>query len=248
MMFSLAAGVAPASATTVTTGGSTDYGSTTTSGTSGDPTEPQPDSTADQNDGGANGDCPDGGSYCSTRDGSPSANGAGDGTATGKPCAGCVGKADNKNPQGQGPDGSDRNAGYECDSNQGVGQGNPAHTGCTSDASTAGTADSSADAGSTAPVVAGTSATAGPGQPDGATPGADAPGADRPPVVAGVEAFAAPREGAQRPAGAAAVVAAAAGLLPNTGAGAALLGAGVAGLALLAVGTSLVLRRRRLEA
>ncbi|HWL37235.1 MAG TPA: hypothetical protein VNQ77_13715 [Frankiaceae bacterium] len=93
-------------------------------------TSPQPKSNADMNEGGANngGDC---GAYCSTRDGSPSENGKGDGEANGKPCAGCVGKADNKNPPGQAPDGSDHNAGYECDRNQGIGKTNPAHTGCT---------------------------------------------------------------------------------------------------------------------
>jgi hypothetical protein len=112
-----------------TTGGS-DH-STGTSGTSGDPSQPQPPSNADHNPGGANngGDC---GSYCSTRDGSPSHNGNGKGKATGKPCAGCVGKADNKNPPGQFKDGSDHNNGYECDGNHGVGRSNPAHTGCTS--------------------------------------------------------------------------------------------------------------------
>src|SRR3954453_2703176 len=100
-----------------------------TAGTSGDPSQPQPLSNADQNPGGANngGDC---GSYCSTRDGSPSGNGNGGGKATGKPCAGCVGKADNKNPKGQFKDGSDHNAGYECDRNHGIGRSNPAHTGC----------------------------------------------------------------------------------------------------------------------
>jgi hypothetical protein len=99
-------------------------------GTSGDPSQPQPLSNADQNSGGANGKCP-GGPYCSTRDGSPSGNGNGNGKATGKPCAGCVGKADNKNPKGQYPNGSDNNAGYECDRNHGIGRTNPAHTGCT---------------------------------------------------------------------------------------------------------------------
>ncbi|HET9861459.1 MAG TPA: hypothetical protein VFQ19_16905 [Nocardioidaceae bacterium] len=93
-------------------------------------TEPQPISNADANKGGANGQCP-GGAYCSTRDGSPSLNGNGEGKATGKPCAGCVGKADNKNPKGQMPNGSDHNAGYECDTNNGIGKTNPAHTGCT---------------------------------------------------------------------------------------------------------------------
>ncbi|HEY6935019.1 MAG TPA: hypothetical protein VI452_16585 [Marmoricola sp.] len=98
-------------------------------GTSGDPQAPQPPSRADQNAGGANGKCP-GGPYCSTRDGSPSENGNGHGRAVGKPCAGCVGRADNKNPKGQYPGPSDRNAGYECDRNHGVGRSNPAHTGC----------------------------------------------------------------------------------------------------------------------
>jgi hypothetical protein len=46
----------------------------------------------------------------------------------GKPCAGCVGHADDKNPPGQFP--NDPNAGYECDRNQGIGQGNPAHSPC----------------------------------------------------------------------------------------------------------------------
>lgn len=111
-----------------TKSGSSDH-SSGTSGTSGDPTQPQPPSNADQNPGGANGQCP-GGPYCSTRDGSASGNGNGNGNATGKPCAGCVGKADNKNPKGQQPNGSDRNAGYECDRNSGIGRSNPAHTGC----------------------------------------------------------------------------------------------------------------------
>ncbi len=101
-----------------------------TAGTSGDATKPQPLSKADQNTGGANGQCT-GGTYCSTRDGSPSMNGNGGGESTGKPCAGCVGKADNKNPKGQMPDPKhDGNNGYECDDNNGIGKGNPAHTGC----------------------------------------------------------------------------------------------------------------------
>jgi len=95
----------------------------------GDTTQPQPLSSADLNSGGANGQCP-GGSYCSTRDGSASLNGSGDGLAVGLPCAGCVGRADNKNPAGQFPDGTDSNAGYECDRNSGVGRSNPAHTSC----------------------------------------------------------------------------------------------------------------------
>lgn len=95
-------------------------------------TSPQPASNADFSGHGANQHGP----YDSTRDGSPSLNGRGDGGANGKPCAGCVGKADNKNPQGQLPGGSDHNAGYECDRNSGVGQSNPAHTGCTTSAAT----------------------------------------------------------------------------------------------------------------
>src|SRR4051794_33511332 len=72
------------------------------------------------------------GPYDNTCDGSPSGNGNGGGQATGKPCAGCVGNADDKNPKGQYPNGSDHNAGYECDRNHGIGRSNPAHTGCTS--------------------------------------------------------------------------------------------------------------------
>lgn len=70
------------------------------------------------------------GPYDSTCDGNPSQNGNGGGGAGGKPCAGCVGNADDKNPPGQQPGGNDPNAGYECDRNAGIGQGNPAHSGC----------------------------------------------------------------------------------------------------------------------
>ena len=89
-------------------------------------TEPQPASNADFTGSGAN----EHGPYDSTRDGSPSDNGVGDGAATGEPCAGCVGQADNKNPPGQLPDATDPNQGYECDGNQGIARSNPAHTGC----------------------------------------------------------------------------------------------------------------------
>jgi hypothetical protein len=61
--------------------------------------------------------------------GSPSQNGTASG-GVGKPCAGCVGNADGKNPPGQQPGGSDHDAGYKCDRNQGIGQTNPAHSGC----------------------------------------------------------------------------------------------------------------------
>ncbi|HZC71035.1 MAG TPA: hypothetical protein VE442_10090 [Jatrophihabitans sp.] len=70
------------------------------------------------------------GPYDPTTTGASADNGNGGGRAVGKPCAGCVGNADAKNPPGQLPNGSDPNAGYECDRNHGVGQGNPAHTSC----------------------------------------------------------------------------------------------------------------------
>jgi hypothetical protein len=70
------------------------------------------------------------GPYDNTCDGSASQNGNGGGGANGQPCAGCVGNADDHNPPGQMPNGSDPNAGYECDRNSGVGRSNPAHTGC----------------------------------------------------------------------------------------------------------------------
>ena len=71
------------------------------------------------------------GPYNSNCQGRPSMNGNGNGNASGRPCAGCVGNADDKNPPGQMPNGAnDGNAGYECDTNKGIGQTNPAHTGC----------------------------------------------------------------------------------------------------------------------
>jgi LPXTG-motif cell wall-anchored protein len=96
---------------------------------SGDITKPQPLSNADQNNTGAN-DTSASNPYKSTRNGDPSLNGNGGGQQVGQPCAACVGKADNKNPHGQRPGPSDRNAGYECDRNNGIGKTNPAHTGC----------------------------------------------------------------------------------------------------------------------
>lgn len=226
-----------------------------------DKDEPQPLSRADRNEGGANGDCPDDGAYCSTRDGSASQNGKGDGKAKGKPCAGCVGKADNKNPRGQQPGGDDDNAGYECDDNEGVGKSNPAHTGCTDsdddvDAGERLECDGARedkdddtrdedddcetsrdecddDSGDDECLVA---------VPDLGGGGANAPAQ---PEVAGVEALApraAPQsgvlgaEGAAQPAGAA--------LLPATGSPAALgLLAGL-GTILLGLGTVALLRRR----
>ena len=70
------------------------------------------------------------GDYDSTCDGRASLNGNGSGNAGGRPCQGCVGNADNKNPKGQFPNGSDHNNGYECDGNNGIAKGNPAHTDC----------------------------------------------------------------------------------------------------------------------
>ena len=87
------------------------------------------------------GNVDDDGAYGNNCDFGPSQNGNGDGAAVGKPCAGCVGNADDMNPGGQlpGPK-NDNNAGYECDpqgaedgGNAGVGVGNPAHTGCADD-------------------------------------------------------------------------------------------------------------------
>jgi hypothetical protein len=103
-----------------------------TAGSSGTVNSPQPPSNADSNGVGANVSGP----YDSTRNGAPSLNGNGNGNATGEPCAGCVGKADNKNPPGQLPGPSDLNAGYECDGNNGIGKTNPAHTGCAENAVT----------------------------------------------------------------------------------------------------------------
>ena len=60
--------------------------------------------------------------------GDPSHNGNSDNEN--RPCAGCVGNADLKNPPGQYKDGSDHNNGYECDGNNGIAKTNPAHTGC----------------------------------------------------------------------------------------------------------------------
>jgi len=62
--------------------------------------------------------------------GGPSENGNGGGGAGGRPDAGEVGNADDKDPRGQLPGPNERNRGYECDGNNGVAQGNPAHTGC----------------------------------------------------------------------------------------------------------------------
>jgi hypothetical protein len=81
------------------------------------------------NGGGANQNC---GAYCADP-GAPSMNGNGGGNAGGKPCAGCVGNADNKNPPGQFKNAGDHNHGYESscgirEKNNGIAKGNPAHS------------------------------------------------------------------------------------------------------------------------
>jgi LPXTG-motif cell wall-anchored protein len=230
-----------------------------------DTTEPQPESTADQNDGGANaGDCDestettttsddqaaesdetadsqesadsdesDTNNYCSTRDGSPSQNGEGDGKATGKPCAGCVGKADNKNPKGQAPDGSDANNGYECDGNKGIGKSNPAHTGCTPGS----VSPDEEQPGETCAADEQMSDEA--GEDEDCVPPTTEGGSTPSGEVLGVEAERAPA--ANR--AAADVAPASSGLLPETGAGRYGIPIGL-GLALLGTGGVLLLRRR----
>lgn len=87
-----------------------------------------------QTPGGSDGDAGHGanqpGPYDPNGVGQPSGNGKSEDNNGKRPCAGCVGNADAKNPPGQMPGGSDGNAGYECDRNQGVGKTNPAHSGC----------------------------------------------------------------------------------------------------------------------
>ncbi len=98
------------------------------------------------------------GVYTGDPDGASANGGSGKGNAfaVGRPCAGCVGKADDKNPPGQlkethlpgssegassedasyrharhKPDGGYKgDAGYECDTNRGIARGNPAHSPC----------------------------------------------------------------------------------------------------------------------
>ncbi len=80
---------------------------------------------------GANQEC---GAYC-PNPGAESMNGNGGGNATGRPAAGTAGNADSnpadsKYPPGQAENGGDANNGYECDGNNGIAKGNPAHTAC----------------------------------------------------------------------------------------------------------------------
>ena len=101
--------------------------------------------------------------------GAPSGNGKSENNNGKRPCAGCVGNADGKNPPGQMPNGSDHNKGYECDANQGVGKTNPAHSGCGSTTTT--TPPPGANPGGGNP---------GGGNPGGGNPGGGNPGGDNP--------------------------------------------------------------------
>ena len=160
-----------------------------TTTTAASDTSPQPFSNADLNNTGAN-DTSSSNQYLSTRNGSPSQNGSGNGLANGKPCAGCVGKADNKNPQGQFPNGSDANSGYECDANHGIGQSNPAHTGCTPAAGPT-TTTTPSESGSTTTTVAGSGGGGSGPSPTGpppSTPGPSSSGAGGVSSTQGVEA------------------------------------------------------------
>jgi len=211
-----------------------------------DTSSPQPASKADYSGNGANRH----GSYDSTRDGSASGNGNGGGKAKGKPCAGCVGKADNKNPKGQAPDGpTDRNAGYECDRNHGIGRTNPAHTGCMGSGSSVGAGGTGSTGGTIPNVGSDTDTTAKP------VDGADA-------IVAGVTveraaispvvqssglARALPADVAVAGVFSAAAAGESVGSLPVTGAGAGVLTLAVLAVALLGVG-ALLSRVRRPQA
>jgi LPXTG-motif cell wall-anchored protein len=252
----------PSGTATTSNGAAVDHSTQGNASTQGDVTKPQPLSNADQNTAGANGACP-GGPYCSTRDGSPSLNGNGNGNGVGKPCAGCVGKADNKNPKGQHPNGSDHNNGYECDGNNGIGKGNPAHTGCkavtpppppphkppctkppkppvTPPAKPPVTPPNEVPPAVTPPAV--TPPEVVPAvTPPSVTPPEVAPAVAPPavaPAVLGEEAFAQPPQ-------AAAVAPAAAGVLPPTGVGSGTELVGLAGLALVLIGGATLTFRRR---
>lgn len=272
-------------------GGATpsDHQTSGTSGTSGTPPQKQPLSNADQNQGGANGKCP-GGPYCGTQRDKPSANGNGGGQSTGKPCASCVGKADNKNPKGQYPGPQDNNNGYECDGNHGIARGNPAHTGCASGSTTTTDkcvpkANEYVDANgncvkkSSDDNCVPTEANKQCGKTDVCVPGAGemvndqgecvpvcptdssipmddedcnplvapkGPGANRPPTVAGVEAFAGPQPPAavEQFAGPSAAVGPT-GILPSTGASTLMNALALTGGGLLLMGAATLLLRRK---
>lgn len=97
--------------------------------------------------------------------------GSGGGGAVGMPDAGTVGNADAKNPPGQLPGGGDLNKGYECDNQSGVGNGNPAHTGCVVDTTTTTGQTTAATIGTTGTTGTTTGTTGGTGQTTGQTTG-----------------------------------------------------------------------------
>lgn len=205
------------------------------------PDNEQPVSNADRNQGGANGDCYDGrdadeGPYCGTKRDKQSANGNGGGEAKGRPCAGCVGKADNKNPPGQMPGPQDRNNGYECDGNNGIAKGNPAHTGCATLPTT------SDDCPPEKVAKLGKDCEDNPPgdedeRPDAVIGGVQDFANPRPPVVAGVQQFATPP-----------AVAPQAGVLPSTGASSTAGWLMTLGVGLLLMGAALVGLRRHGQA
>lgn len=204
----------------------------------------QPVSGADQNTGGANGQCsdtePDAGYFCGTVRDKPSGNGQGGGQAVGKPWQAHVGKADNKNPPGQSE--NDSNNGYECDGNQGIAKGNPAHTSCAPE--TPGECipteenDFCGEGGECIPTVENDFCGEGEGEECVPTPTKPcAPGKNRPPTVRGVEQLA-PPAGVQQVAGPA-------GVLPSTGAAAFMDTLAATGFGLLVLGAVTLLFRRR---
>jgi LPXTG-motif cell wall-anchored protein len=252
-----------------------------TAGTAGTPPAEQPNSTADDNESGANGQCSDDdagdtGPYCGTTRDHESLNGNGNGEAVGKPCAGCVGKADNKNPPGQMPNAAeDGNSGYECDTNNGIGKTNPAHTGCVTSSGGEECVPSEAnhqcgqgeecvpseaddcvegEGGVTPPTTPttppeGTEVTPPKGTDVTPPKGAEVtpPAPARPPVVAGVETVAQPPGAVQQSVTPPTAVQPSSGVLPNTGMPASLGLVALIGLAFLGLGAMAMRSRRATE-
>jgi hypothetical protein len=79
----------------------------------------------------------------------------------GKPCNGCAGNANGKEPPGQKNNPGDANHGHSCDGNKGIGKGNPAHEGCTSPTTTPTTTTTTATTTPEVPVVLGETLTRG---------------------------------------------------------------------------------------
>lgn len=77
----------------------------------------------------------------------------------GKPCNGCAGNANGKDPPGQRNNPGDGNQGHSCDGNKGIGKGNPAHEGCTSQTTTPTTTTTTATTTPEVPVVLGETVT-----------------------------------------------------------------------------------------